>query len=220
LIESKAGENKIANAFNRTNGLFFLFNSIMLGVFYYDRIYIFFHQGARILAEYDNANTLIHYDYYYLGIIIVAISTTLLHYSLERYVLNKEKYLLTKLFMITFLLLPFVRFAESQFGIIGSYITVGLPLVSIFIGLVNFFGQYLKLGFKAPPGSEMRRKSFMIVIGFITFLAGTFVSTNLSKETFNLFDQVDLHLLAPLGPLIFLLGIVLLWKGYIQKESS
>jgi hypothetical protein len=215
--EGRSSENAIAGSIAKTLGIFFFFASVTLLIFYIDRIYIFFNEGERILGSQNPEITWIEYDYMWLSIAMVTVSTAILHYPLEKYLLQKDKYPLTKFIIFTCIFLPFARWAENQWGMPASYVFLGLPTLGGVLGLFSFFIQYLKLGVTAPAGSELKRKSMQILLGFFLFIIGVGSSTNLSKGVYKIGSQVDLHILAPLGPIVFLIGILLLYQGYRRE---
>jgi hypothetical protein len=218
LKKAKNSDNKIQNAFNTSIGWFFIFMFISLVIFFVDRLHIFFMDGERWLQAQDTSITLIEYDYMYLAIALNAIGIVILYYPVERYIQQKESFLLTKITGLTTLLFVVVRYLENTFGMIGSYIGFGIPILAFAFCFLSFLFQYIKLGIKSPKGSDMRKRAFSIVLGFLLFLVGVTISTNLSKSTYDVFGQSDLHILAPLGPLIFIIGAFMLWKSWGVSE--
>ncbi|MBD3350075.1 MAG: hypothetical protein GF364_01135, partial [Candidatus Lokiarchaeota archaeon] len=201
LKRSGKEENEIQKSFFRGFGLFMISAGISIMLFYFDRVKIFLVDD-RLFKDYASSVSVFARDYFWVIFAFLLVGATFLIRPVERYLLNKEKMLLSKFTIASWVLLPFLRLFESLFGKTIGAIFWFIIIFFIMINFIVLVISYLKLGNNAPTGSSLKKKSNAIVLGLFLWLIGGFLSDSIAGEKFDVFGYQDINLLAPLGPII------------------
>jgi len=134
--------------------------------------------------------SLMNRDYYIAIFLILLISLSFLMKPLEKFMLRRETPVVTYLNRILIPAPILIRVFELNLnnwfgtqvleGSVPYYIftvlwifVIGVIIVSILMLL----GLYLKMGIKSPKGSNLRKKSFMIILGILFWLWPSFLLT-------------------------------------------
>ena len=169
--------------------------------------------------------SLMNRDYYIAIFLILLISLSFLMKPLEKFMLRREKPIVTYLNRILIPTPLLIRVFElnlnNWFGIqvldgsITCYIftvlwifVIGVIVVSILMLL----GLYLKMGIKSPKGSNLRKKSFMIILGILFWLMAVFLTNTIHDQI----DGGDWYYF-PVVPLFLVLSISSMMYGFKRE---
>lgn len=226
-------------AFYMGLGLFIISVAIGEGFYLLDLVFRT-HFGGRIFYQVEPTKSvafnwpdvvgyplgsLMNRDYYIAIFLILLISLSFLMKPLEKFMLRKDKPVVTYLNRILIPAPIVIRIFElnlkNWFGIqvlegsIPYYVFMVLWIfiigVIVFsIGILMYL--YLKMGVKSPKGSNLRKKSFMIIFGIIFWLLAVFL-------TKTIFDQIDggSWYYFPIVPLLLIMSVSSMIYGFRRE---
>lgn len=193
------------------------------------------NEGTRIFFTIEmwqeligyNLESVIAYDYYVAITITLLLSLSFLMNPLEKFMLRREKRILTHL---TRILTPFpfiIRVFEvnlaSWFGpnfqvVDGSvpfYVFMALWFVIIGIIAISisfFIYLYLKMGIKAPTGSSLKKKSILIILGFFLWIIAVLLTSSIFREV-----EDGSWYLFPIVPVLLVLALSCMVSGFKRE---
>lgn len=149
------------------------------------------HFGINIESMFDS-------DYFVLIFMLLSFGLVFLASPLEKYLLGRKRKILTIAAGITIPLPLIARLIEifgytitgfevvqgSLYYMITSAIwftNIGVLAISVLI----LFSLYLKLGFNAPQGSKLRKKSKLIVFGLMIWISAILITSTILKELWD-----------------------------------
>jgi hypothetical protein len=197
----------------------------------------------------DNYNppfaSMIGGDEYIVGFTMIFISLSFLLYPLEKYLLQK-RVILSIIVIIAIPLPTIIRLIEinhQTFGLDLSersiqqkiFVGIWLAVIMVVIAAVLFVMKlYIDLGVKSPPGSQLRKKSKLVVIGLIIWIICLFTTSRIMSYISDvtsvfgpnappptpgslqyLIQSLNLYALFPfLIPILLYLALYLLLTGF------
>ena len=213
-------------------GLFIISVAIGEGVYLSDLVSRFYtggmNSGVRIfyrvkmwevIAGYNIAS-IIDYDYYIIIFMSLLMSQSFLMKPLEKFMIRRDRPIVTYLNRILIPLPLLIRVLEVNLeswtgislveGSLFYYIFTGLWILVILvmaISIMMLMGLYLKMGIKSPKGSNLRRKSFLIIVGILFWVIGVLLTSTIFRDIergdWYLFPIVPLLLVVPLKCMTF-----------------
>jgi len=169
--------------------------------------------------------SLMNRDYYIAIFLILLISLSFLMKPLEKFMLRRETPVVTYLNRILIPAPILIRVFELNLnnwfgtqvleGSVPYYIftvlwifVIGVIIVSILMLL----GLYLKMGIKSPKGSNLRKKSFMIILGILFWLMAVFLTNTIHDQI----DGGDWYYF-PVVPLLLVLSLSSMMYGFKRE---
>lgn len=142
----------------------------------------------------DNYNppfaSMIGGDEYIVGFTMIFISLSFLLYPLEKYLLQK-RVILSIIVIVSIPLPTIIRLIEINHQAFGLDLSAGSVQQRVFVGIwlavivvviaaVLFVMKlYIDLGIKSPPGSQLRKRSKLVVIGLILWIVCLFSTSRI-----------------------------------------
>ncbi|MHA1343108.1 MAG: hypothetical protein ACTSQG_03925 [Promethearchaeota archaeon] len=217
-------------------GLGFFIISVAFGEGIYLSDLVFrLYTGERLFYELAMWQRIVGYelksfidrDYYIVAFTFILLSLSFLMKPLEQFMLRREKPIMTYLNRI---LIPFpiiIRFMEVNIGhwfgnelnvVEGSlpyYIFMGLWILVIGVialSIILLVGLYLKMGISSPKGSNIRKKSFLIIIGIIFWIVAVFLTATVFREI-----AAEKWYFVPIIPLLLILSLGCMMSGFKRE---
>ena len=176
------------------------------------------------ILKYD-FTSLIDRDYYLVVLTALLLSLSFLMMPLEKYMLKRNRPVITYLNRILVPLPIILRVLEvilyPFFGIkvledsIPYYIFTGcwiFILLVMAISILLLLGLYLRMGIKAPSGSSLKRKSFYIIIGILIWIVTIFYTANIFREI----SSGNWYFI-PIIPSLLTISLLLLMNGFKRE---
>ena len=192
-----------------------------------ERLFLGRGEWAKIVAYEIEMWNLVDKDYYIVVYTFILIALSFLMKPLERFMLRREKPVMTYLNRI---LIPFpflIRFFEvnianwfgSDFQVVkGSiyyYIFTGLwmfVLGVVFLSIFILVGLYIKMGLQSPKGSNLRKKCFLIILGISFWIGAVFFTATAFREI----EGGNLYYI-PVIPLLLILSLSCMMYGFKRE---
>jgi len=115
---------------------------------------------------------------------------------------------------------PWVGGIGAAIGIFASdMVSHGNPLLSITVGVSSNFIGFFILGYIAQKKMNLKRLTLVLIIGFLTIIAGIYSITSFLPETFaftglSTTDSAILFLAAVGGSYLLIIVVTLLWPEW------
>ena len=219
-------------------GLFIISVAIGEGIYLSDLVYRAY-TGSRIflplggdtsgpswqsIVGYELAS-LMDRDYYIVIFVVLLISLSFLMMPLEKFMLRRDKPVITYLNRISIPIPIIVRILEVSlndlFGIkvvqnsvpyyIFSLVWIIIILI-IAISIIILLGLYLKMGIKAPKGSSLKKKSIMIITGILLWMITIFITATIFREISS-----GNWIFIPVIPVFLVVSLILLSNGFKRE---
>ncbi|MHA1150472.1 MAG: hypothetical protein ACTSR8_19820 [Promethearchaeota archaeon] len=239
IIQGKRADNNTAQRdFFIGLGLFIISVAIGEGIYLSDLVYRAYTGSRIFLPLGDNTSgpswqttigyelaSLIDRDYYIVIFVILLISLSFLMMPLEKFMLRRDKPIITYLNRIFIPSPVIIRFLEVNFyNIFGiKVIQNSIPyfifsllwiiiILIIAISIIILLGLYLKMGIKAPKGSSLKKKSLLIIAGIFLWMITIFITSTIFREISS-----GNWIYIPIIPLFLLVSFILLTSGFKRE---
>ncbi len=182
-------------------------------------------------------------DKFIITFVLLFATLPFLTYPLERYIKEKKKYILTYASIIAAPAVLVIRAIEyysiALFGIPSvpstsgdiiftgtwvyqiSAILYAILIVILFTVILLLMNLYLQLGAKAPPGSKLRTKSKLVVIGLFFYVLAIVTTQNAAKQLITMSDPRNLetwgflsYLFGYSTPIFLTITLITLRRGF------
>jgi len=178
----------------------------------------------RSIVGYE-LESLMDRDYYIVTFTALIISLSFLMKPLEKFMLRRETPIITYINRIFIPIPVIIRVLEVNFyawfgikvvsGSIIYYILSGLWIAVIGVMVISvaiLIGLYFKMGVSAPKGSAIKRKSFLIIIGYLLWLITIFLTATIFREI----EGGDWYFF-PVIPILLLLSLKCISSGFKRE---
>ncbi|MHA1731128.1 MAG: hypothetical protein ACTSU5_04260 [Promethearchaeota archaeon] len=189
-------------------GAWFISIGLGYGTYVLDRFWRFFYEGNRFFTSYEDR--VINRDYLLISFLFLAIAFTFLTFVIDKYLLNRQKPVLSFLCVALIALAILLRPLETAFydpddppglvsDVLGYVLYAGIAIV-----LITIVGLYVSVAKSSPEGSALRKKAVTAVLGIILWVSMLMFGNNQFDKA-GWFPGVEL-----LGPVVTIVALLVL----------